>query len=37
VFMLTFTYRINNYKAEKRPAPEMNNDSGVNDMGGGMM
>ena len=37
VIMLTFTYRINNYKAEKRPAPEMNNDSGVNDMGGGMM
>ena len=37
VIILTFTYRINNYKAEKRPAPEMNNDSGGNDMGGGMM
>ena len=35
VITLTFMYRINNYKAEKRSAPEMNNDSDRNgDMGG---
>jgi len=41
VFTLTFTYRINNYKADtKRNTQERdtnNNDQGAGDMGGGMM
>lgn len=40
VFTLTFTYRINNYKADNKrntQEREMNNDQGAGDMGGGMM